>query len=310
MANLSIYYQNVRGLRTKTGNFYSNLLLNSYDILSITESWLTDSVLNSELFDSRYLVWRRDRDYLRTSQKYGGGVLLAVRRDLVVIERPDWRSSAEDIWVTITVKRANVDLKINLCTVYLCKEGCGNSYKVQLQSFANRLCELILSHPTDLFIVMGDFNFGADVFWGLDYETNEYLPFDYTAEYLMNFFDVLNTCNLKQFNGQYNINDRVLDLVFSNSPLSIKSCESPIVCEDQHHKSLCVEALFVEIHKLNQLCTKKYLYNRADYVNITKALSETDWMNSLKSCPLEEAVSVFYSKLYNLRDKYVPAKFG
>ncbi|CAH2096644.1 unnamed protein product [Euphydryas editha] len=107
MANsLNIYYQNTQGLRTKTSTFKRNLTLNQFDIISLTETWLLDGVFDQELFDDRYLVWRRDRNYLNTHQKYGGGVLLAVRRDIPAIEQLDWQSSAEDLWVSLTIKKA------------------------------------------------------------------------------------------------------------------------------------------------------------------------------------------------------------
>lgn len=90
MASLTVYYQNVRGLRTKTNTFYRNIQVNSYDIIALTETWLTDSVFDNELFDDRYLVWRRDRNYASTGQSLGGGVLIAVRRELVADGRNDW----------------------------------------------------------------------------------------------------------------------------------------------------------------------------------------------------------------------------
>lgn len=86
---INIYYQNVRGLRSKTNSLYRNVCMNSYDVIIFTETWLVDSISNSELFDGRYLVWRRDRDYCRTAQTRGGGVLIAVRNDLTVVERSD-----------------------------------------------------------------------------------------------------------------------------------------------------------------------------------------------------------------------------
>lgn len=70
---ISVYYQNVRGLRTKTATFYRNICLNSYDIICVTESWLTDGVNNNELFDDRYIVFRRDRNYGLTKQGKVGG---------------------------------------------------------------------------------------------------------------------------------------------------------------------------------------------------------------------------------------------
>ncbi|CAF4761859.1 unnamed protein product [Pieris macdunnoughi] len=53
MAPLNIFYQNVRGLRTKTSTFYRNVCVNNYDIICITETWLLEGISDSELFDNR-----------------------------------------------------------------------------------------------------------------------------------------------------------------------------------------------------------------------------------------------------------------
>lgn len=129
MFAFNIYYQNVRGLRTKTNNLFHNVCLNSYDIIVFTETWLVDDIYDSELFDGRYLVWRRDRDYSRTAQKRGGGVLIAVKRELIVVERPEWRSSAEDMWVSLILRRSRpqVTYNVHLCALYFCKENLGHS---------------------------------------------------------------------------------------------------------------------------------------------------------------------------------------
>lgn len=53
---LNVYYQNVRGLRTKTTTFHRNIRLNSYDVVALTETWLHDSFLDSEYFDDLDLM--------------------------------------------------------------------------------------------------------------------------------------------------------------------------------------------------------------------------------------------------------------
>lgn len=58
---MSLYYQNVRGLRTKCRLFNENIHKTNYDIIAITESWLNSTVYTGELFDDRYIVFRRDR---------------------------------------------------------------------------------------------------------------------------------------------------------------------------------------------------------------------------------------------------------
>jgi hypothetical protein len=121
--SLNIYYQNVRGLRSKTATFLRNLYLSSYDVIILTETWLVDSVSDSELFDDRFVVWRRDRDYERTQQGRGGGVLVAVRSDLPATLVSQYCSSAEDLWLSLPMKHSNnsVNFNLNLCVIYLCK---------------------------------------------------------------------------------------------------------------------------------------------------------------------------------------------
>lgn len=93
--NLEIYYQNVRWLRSKTIEFYRNLCTNSYDLIILTENWLNDRVLDFEVFDNRFIVWRRDRNYNLAYQKSGGGVLTASRNSLKITPQPNYNSSAD-----------------------------------------------------------------------------------------------------------------------------------------------------------------------------------------------------------------------
>lgn len=81
---LNIFYHNVRGLRTKTKQFYLNVLNNNYDIICLTETWLIKGIFDEELFDSRYNVYRKDRDYHNLEMDKGGGTLIAIRRDISV----------------------------------------------------------------------------------------------------------------------------------------------------------------------------------------------------------------------------------
>lgn len=66
---ISIFHQNTRGLKTKTKEFYINLLSEDYDLVSITESWLSPDIGTNELFDPRYVVFRQDRDVEKTGKK-------------------------------------------------------------------------------------------------------------------------------------------------------------------------------------------------------------------------------------------------
>ncbi|WP_206737888.1 hypothetical protein, partial [Klebsiella pneumoniae] len=73
--NLTLYYQNARGLRSKTHTFYVNACELAFDIIVVTESWLNDSVKNAELFPSNYNVVRCDRKFDTVARTMGGGVV-------------------------------------------------------------------------------------------------------------------------------------------------------------------------------------------------------------------------------------------
>ncbi|KAL0869540.1 hypothetical protein ABMA27_005807 [Loxostege sticticalis] len=221
MANLNIYYQNARGLRTKTTTFKRNVCLNDYDVISITETWLLEGIKDQELFDDRYVVWRRDRDYKATKQSLGGGVLLAVRRDLAAAARPEWHSSAEDLWVSVSIRHGGGKALIHFCTLYLCNENVGNRIWARLDGFTDKLFEITSSCPDDLFVSQ------------------------------INFFDTLAQSDLWQRTPVCNRNGKWLDLVFSNSNLSINPCEDPLVPDDiPHHRSICLELSLVSANTL------------------------------------------------------------
>ncbi|CAN7974975.1 unnamed protein product [Ixodes persulcatus] len=86
---IKVYYQNVRGLRTKADEFSSNLALSSFDIICLTETWLCAEIHDSQYFTNDYTVFRRDRDYSATGQRFGGGVLIAVSSKLKSCRRQD-----------------------------------------------------------------------------------------------------------------------------------------------------------------------------------------------------------------------------
>lgn len=164
MSILSIYHQNVRGLRTKTHTFIRNVLRNSFDVITLTETWLIDGVNDSEIFDDRYLVWRRDRNYSRTGQTRGGGVLIAVKKDFVVDGYKDWCSSAEDVWVELTLRSPQATHKLYICTAYIIDENHGYTLGEQLVNFSEKLTASSINRPNDRLLILGDFNM-PNIMW-------------------------------------------------------------------------------------------------------------------------------------------------
>ena len=79
---LSIYYHNASGIRSKSREMYLSVLENEYDVICITETWLTGSHNSAEYFPPDYYVFRRDRYTVLESTARGGGVLIAVSKNM------------------------------------------------------------------------------------------------------------------------------------------------------------------------------------------------------------------------------------
>lgn len=115
-----LYYQNVNRIRSKLTDLFLNTLTCDFEIICLTETNLNSGFLDSELFDQRFNVFRRDRESSCASKVEGGGVLIAINKKFNVIRRMSWDSSVEDIWLTVLLPTDNKNAReINLCVCYL-----------------------------------------------------------------------------------------------------------------------------------------------------------------------------------------------
>lgn len=201
-----MYYQNCRGLRTKTHNFYKNICIHNYDVIVLVETWLNSSVFSEELFDDRYDVHRRDRESSGfVPQDEGGGVLLAVLRKYRSKRMKSWESMCEDIWITID------SLQLTLCAVYLPPPVTRTPLDLFLAG-CNSVCDR-MSLDSNV-CILGDFNLGIINWNSLNDNSFKILP--YTCQALLDF---ISTNKLHQFNNVTNTG-RILDLVLS----TLQSC--------------------------------------------------------------------------------------
>ena len=98
---LHCYYQNVRSIKSgfKLKEFKDVVHSSKFDIVAISESWLTSDVSDSELLPWGYDIFRCDRKSLGNCGDTirGGEVLLATRCDFIWISllRRGFENSSE-----------------------------------------------------------------------------------------------------------------------------------------------------------------------------------------------------------------------
>ncbi|KAK9730293.1 Endonuclease-reverse transcriptase [Popillia japonica] len=174
-----VYYQNVRGLRTKTQQLYTQTLDLHYDIVCLTETYLNSSVLNGELFNANYTVYRRDRESCASLKSDGGGVLLAIRNNFLSSALPEYQSDAEDLWISVNFPNE----RFLICVVYL-PPGDDAAY----QCFVSNLSSVADRANTDNFLILGDFN-RPNITWIRKGNTLEPLSYDNKS------IDFIDTCS-------------------------------------------------------------------------------------------------------------------
>lgn len=298
---LDIYYQNVRGMRTKTEDIYKNILLTNYDVIVFTESWLNNSITNGEFIDPRYVVYRRDRSTSKVSKKDGGGVMVAVSNKIKSVRMKHWESNFEDLWLSIELSVNNNIKKIALCIVYM-------PPPVKLDSLQNFLDNVnnVLNDVDDV-VILGDFNLGF-IDWNRNDGELHLSPSNYENSLGYSLIDFLSLNQLHQFNSTQNTECRILDLVLSNiSNLTVTKPTDLLTKLDSHHPNLLVSIPFSDIKQLKTNYRSGYNFFKADYEQIKNELKNVNWNCTFQNCiDINEKVGAFYSVLQTTIDNFVP----
>lgn len=300
-----IYYQNCRGLRTKLNTLFANILTECYDVIILSETWLIPNITDSEIMDSRYLVFRCDRNRDATGKCDGGGVLVAVRRGLraeraqLTTEYID-DSDGESLPALIdyVLLRFNIRGKHHLiCGLYIPPNQPFSIYS----SFLNALRYELDDNNLDLFYITGDFNIPF-----IDWErghSGSYSALFIDSNYLLTkyIFDFLQSTNSKQQNYIKNNKGRVLDLFISN----VESCTcepppNPLVPVDCIHPPFCILTSFNFEHIMCTRSKLSFRFLEGKYSEINEHIRSINWDDVLNHNSIELSVSVFYEKLYEI----------
>lgn len=275
-------------------------------IIVLTETWLNESVLDSEILDNRYQIFRRDRQSGTFSGgREGGGVLIAVIKSINAYRNKSFESCCEDLWVTLdlpTNSTLKTSKRIHLCATYLAPPVNINL----ITYFTNKVSSAI---NDDSVIIIGDFNLG-NIKWTKSSAHQHAEPNVDTNNIGKVFLEFLSSNDLYQYNAIENKQNRILDLVISNLIYPIKVTRSCDVISkvDDFHPPLQI-AIHLNLPKpLTNKKTMIYKFKNADYHKIRKRLEEINWNIVLKSDTIDTAVDNFYLVLREIIAESVPRR--
>ncbi|KAJ8685612.1 hypothetical protein QAD02_021405 [Eretmocerus hayati] len=107
---MSIYYQNVRGIRSKLSASTTNihLLTTPPDIIVFTETWLHPDVSDGEIGLDSFSLFRNDRFCIHNDACRGGGVLIGIKKDIAASRCTVNITSCEQVFVKIKTPKKSI----------------------------------------------------------------------------------------------------------------------------------------------------------------------------------------------------------
>ncbi|XP_026331678.1 uncharacterized protein LOC113239029 [Hyposmocoma kahamanoa] len=257
--------------------------------------------------DSRYVVYRKDRVITATSKQDGGGVLIAVSRDVKSGRVENWESSGEDLWVTIDVDMKGRLVRLALCVVYLPPTS-NMGVKLQAMSgFLDRVSHVLMQ--IENVIICGDFNLSS-IGWEPDGDGLQFLPVIHSGTIGYTFVDFMFSSGLSQMNGVRNSDGKILDLVLTNvSGITVAQSPDLLSRLDPLHPSLDIFTSFSSVDFVPSGLSECYNFGKANYENIHRLLNGIDWQEKFNQCDnVDDMTSALYAELHTTIDAHVPKK--
>lgn len=294
---MQLYYQNVRGLRTKTNELFNNVVISEYCVIALTETWLHEGINDGELFGENYLVFRKDRDQLLTGKGRGGGVLLAVK-NYYNAEQIHINNLNANIDILCLKLRITGQSCIFIILIYIPPNTQEQEYDTIYETVSN--LSFIFNSKC---LLLGDINI-SDLY---RYCLNKESALNLTNK-LRNFINFCDFLGFTQYNSIPNRDGHILDVILSNMEMKVTKELDVLTVEDSLHPTLNV-TFFINTKmdkNLTSINKHKYNFKKANFEMLYEKFRETDW-GYLDNCTnVNDMVELFYQKLRYIFDQTVP----
>ena len=275
-------YFNARSLMNKINNLQSLLNTNDYDLIAVTETWLTPTIPNSLLIqNTNYNLLRKDR----LSQVGGGAaIFISKRYSIIPVEIKSRFSELDAIVTDVCFKERK---RYRFVCIYFPPSKTLDEYSI------SNLCEFIDFCSSDCdfpIIYFGDFNF-PNIDWSVPSCTGSTCQSKFLSSVITN--------NLKQFIHEPTRDRNILDLLLTNEPSIILDVNiSAPFTQSCDHDSIGVT---IAIPPLQELINKKRRnFRKADYDGINKYLSTINWISLFQNS--DRNVESFWGKISLILD--------
>ncbi|XP_055543565.1 uncharacterized protein LOC129729107 [Wyeomyia smithii] len=300
---VNLYFQNVRGHRTKIDEILLSVSSCEYDAIMLVETNLTDSITSEQLFGDDYIVYRADRSLINSKKRSGGGVLIAVH-----CKHASSCIDSEEEYETIIVRVALVELDLFLVAGYIPPDVCNNAAFVQ--NFAESIRKpLECAKIDDNILVCGDFN-QATIAWKMTEACAVVTNQDGVSSASAALLDCMATMNLHQYNIISNPRGNILDLAFCNlEQCTVVEAAVPLVKIDAPHPPLDITLKGISgIPLCSYDDTPRLDFKRIDFNALKVFLAAYNWSSVFSRADVDDAVSRFVEVLLQWLNSNVPVQ--
>jgi hypothetical protein len=289
---VKIIYLNARSLKTVNSNInklvdFQNLVyLSECDVVSVGETWLNNSVLNSEILDlNNYVIYRRDRENQR-----GGGVLVAVKKEI----QSSYISNSNTHEILLVEIRPTRNSKMLIVSCY-------RSPSTNICEFVSTLRSILLENikKYSSVCVTGDFNLPG-IKWCNNYGSS--VNFEENL-----FLDLCSEFSLNQLNtNSSTCHGNILDLVLTTTPDVFSDICSSSLCFESDHFPL--EFNMKITIKRNRGKSREMLnFKKANFSQINSELCKIDLVGMIESSDsVDTACQLLFDKLNVIIKQNVP----
>ena len=301
---LKCFYFNSRSLKNKLSELHVLLHSSQYDIISVSETWLDETVSDELLLDgSFYTVFRADRRNFQT----GGGTCVFVKSSLHVSE--------------IRVKHPGSDVSADFNIEFVCLDIIGRAFKYRIfvcyipPYWGSRSVEnlnIFLSSIESLFIcdasivLMGDMNF-PDIKWC----KHELTPIECTKSVSSTFVDFISRYAFLQYVTDPTRADNLLDLVLCNDTFAVSDLHVECPFSTSDHNSVSFNLFFSDTSSDPYNGDRvKYNFGKARWDSIILQASEINWNERFANKRFEQLWDIFHNELAQIIERNVPVSGG
>ena len=272
---------------------YGTPIADCVDIIALTETWLDDNFLDSELHLNDYNILRKDR-----SNHRGGGVLLAIKDQISCIRRTDLEKESEMLALEI---HPNPTCSILLAVFYR-PPNADESFLADFRYFLDKYSGTGLTN----LVVVGDFNF-PNIDWNLgcptgsDPETVEF------CNVLDDFFLLQKNLHVTRDTSNPGSHGNILDLVLTNDEFLVDDILVHPNAFDSDHHPLTFK-LHVTKTRPRNAQLKVHCHRSGDFNGLRETLRTQPWDLVTSDTSIDTSLDKFQDMLFRAIDHHIPQR--